>query len=51
MIETPYNLGGGLINSKQAQVQPNQDLAQQFQDLQNFVLDRDNKAVKNFSFE
>ena len=30
---TPYNLGGGFINSQQSQIQPNQDLAQQFQEL------------------
>ena len=30
---TPYNLGGGFMNSQQSQVQPNQDLAQQFQEL------------------
>ena len=30
---TPYNLGGGFMGTQQPQVQPNQDLAQQFQEL------------------
>ena len=30
---TPYNLGGGFMGTQQPQVPPNQDLAQQFQEL------------------
>ena len=30
---TSYNLGGGFMNSKQSQIQPNQNFAQQFQEL------------------
>ena len=30
---TSHNLGGGFMSSQQSQVQPNQDLAQQFQEL------------------
>ena len=30
---TPYNLGGGFMNSQQSQMQPNQNLAQQLHEL------------------
>ena len=33
MFGTPYNLGGGFMNSQQSQMQPNQDLAQQLHEL------------------
>ncbi len=47
---TPYNLGGGFVNSQQSQVQPLQDLAQQFQELWNLVLNMNKKGVKDVSF-
>lgn len=39
------------MNSKQPQVQPNQDLAQEFQELWNLVLNMNNKGVKDVIFE
>ena len=47
----PYNLGGGFMSTQQPQAQPNQDLAQQFQELQNLVLNMNKKGVKDVSFE
>ena len=51
MFETPYNLGGGFINSQQSQMQPNQDLAEQLHELWDLVHTMSNKGVKDFSFE
>ena len=51
MFGTPYNLGGGFMNSQQSQMQPNQDLAQQLHELQNLVHTMNKKGVKDFLFE
>ena len=39
------------MGTQQPQEQPNQDLAQQFQELQNLVLNMNKKGVKDVSFE
>ena len=46
----PYNFGGRFINLQQSKIQPNQDLAQQLHEVQNFVHNMNNKGVKDFSF-